>query len=224
MYRWVASVSVVIALGAVLIPSPDRAMGLALEARQAERASSIIVISLVLFVVFAIRPLGLSWRSRVFGVSMGIGLVAVVNLYMSGVSLPTQSMWDVDGVINSAFNCIADLVWVVYFWLPEPQRRFVLLPTTSPFHAWNQISEILGHDPGYVAIGGVPPEAFAPAELDIFERASRNMALAAASPQGAGTQFLNKTHYSVGGRGRSLSASEASERLTSAWKREHEEE
>lgn len=224
IYRWVASISVAIALGAVLIPSPNTGSGFMLAASQVERASGIIVLSLILFVVFAIRPLGLSYRSRVFGVSIGVALASAMHLYQSSISVSTVSMFGIDGAIGSAVGCIADLIWIAYFWLPEPQRKFVLLPTTSPFHAWNQISEILGHDPGYVAIGGVPPEAFAPAELDIFERASRNMALAAASPQGAGTQFLNKTHYSVGGRGRSLSASEASERLTSAWKREHEEE
>jgi len=33
----------------------------------------------------------------------------------------------------------------------------------------------LGDDPGYVAIGGIPPELFAPAELEVMRRASAKM-------------------------------------------------
>jgi hypothetical protein len=67
------------------------------------------------------------------------------------------------------------VIWIYYFAVPEPQRKFILLPTTSPFHRWNQISELLGHDPGYVAIGGIPPDAFAAAEIEVFHRASAKM-------------------------------------------------
>ena len=219
VYRWVASISVAIALGAVLIPSPNTGSGFQVAAMQIERASGIIVLSLVLFVAFAVRPLGLSWRSRIFGTSIGIALASVMNLYISIAPMSGDDMWNLNAAIGMILGCFADLIWIYYFWVPEPKRKFVLLPTTSPFHAWNQISEILGHDPGYVAIGGVPPEAFAPAELDIFERASRNMALADSGGQAAA--FLGTTHYSVNAP-RSLSSSEASERLSSAWRREND--
>jgi hypothetical protein len=33
----------------------------------------------------------------------------------------------------------------------------------------------LGDDPGYVAVGGIPPELFAPAELEVMRRASAKM-------------------------------------------------
>ena len=46
----------------------------------------------------------------------------------------------------------------------------------EPFLRWNQISLVLGDDPGFVAIGGIPPELFAPAELEIMRRASLKMA------------------------------------------------
>ena len=59
-----------------------------------------------------------------------------------------------------------------------------MLPTTSPFLRWNQISEILGDEPGFVAIAGIPPEVFAPAELEIMARASEKMqALSEFSPE-----------------------------------------
>jgi hypothetical protein len=33
----------------------------------------------------------------------------------------------------------------------------------------------LGDDPGFVAVGGIPPELFAPAELEVMRRASAKM-------------------------------------------------
>jgi hypothetical protein len=51
----------------------------------------------------------------------------------------------------------------------------IVLPTTSPFLRWNQISMALGDEPGFVAVGGVHPDIFAPAELEIMRRASLKM-------------------------------------------------
>jgi hypothetical protein len=59
--------------------------------------------------------------------------------------------------------------------LPEPKRRLITLPTTSPFLRWNQISEVLGDNPGVVAIGGLPPDMLAAAEIEVMRRASLKM-------------------------------------------------
>jgi hypothetical protein len=43
----------------------------------------------------------------------------------------------------------------------------------------------LGDDPGFVAIGGIPPEVFAPAEIEIMRRASVKMTTAPTQSEGA---------------------------------------
>ncbi len=176
VYRWTAFVSVALALSALLYKDPVGGNTTAFAAVQFERSTSVIVLSLITFVGFSIRPLGLSARSRVFGLSLGLTFLTLVTLLASGSIFQNPHLFSATVLWYTIANCMALSVWVYYFWVPEPQRRFILLPTTSPFHAWNQISEILGHDPGYVAIAGVPPESFAPAELDIFGKASKNMA------------------------------------------------
>ncbi len=178
MFRWTAAISLAVAVGAALLPSSDLSSGISIAVSQLLRCSGIIVLSLIMFVGFSIRPLGLSIRSRVFGVGAGVGLIAFSNIVQAGYFSRHTGLYSALGRIETVFQCSAELIWIYYFLVQEPQRKFVLLPTTSPFHAWNQISEILGHDPGYVAIGGVPPEAFSAAELDIFGRASANMAVA----------------------------------------------
>jgi hypothetical protein len=77
----------------------------------------------------------------------------------------------VDGVVI----CMVLATWAAYFALPEPKRRIIVLPTTSPFLRWNQISQVLGDNPGFVAVGGMPPELLAPAELEVMQRASLKM-------------------------------------------------
>jgi hypothetical protein len=53
----------------------------------------------------------------------------------------------------------------------------IVLPTTSPFLRWNQISMALGDAPGFVALGPITPDMFAPAELEVMRRASAKMRL-----------------------------------------------
>ncbi len=176
IYRWAAFVSVALAISALLYRDPTIKDTTAFAAVQVQRSSSIIVLSLIVFVGFSLRPLGLSARSRVFGLSVGLTFITLVSLIGSSSFFHQRDLFSTGSTTWTAAQCIALSVWVYYLYVPEPKRRFILLPTTSPFHAWNQISEILGHDPGYVAIAGIPPESFAPAELDIFGKASANMA------------------------------------------------
>jgi hypothetical protein len=141
-----------------------------------ERTQSILTLCLLLFVCFAIRPLGLTYSSRVFGVSLGLGMMAASTLVTSAWIVHFHGVYNTTNNVRSIVTCCVLVVWSAYFALPEPKRRIIVLPTTSPFLRWNQISQVLGDDPGYVAIGGIPPELFAPAELEIMRRASIKMA------------------------------------------------
>ena len=175
VYLWAAAISVVIALQAGAQPNKDFYELFQSLISQLQHASGIITVSLVLFVGMAIQPMGLSIRSRIFGTGVGLFVLSLINTLQSNYFLQPRVLYSTYGLIHTGTNCLVELIWIYYFAVPEPQRRFILLPTTSPFHRWNQISELLGHDPGYVAIGGIPPEAFAAAEIEIFHRASAKM-------------------------------------------------
>ncbi len=194
IYQWAAVVSLALSLSVLL--GTDRKSGDSMVAAtiQLERSSAVMVLSLITFVGLSLRPLGLTARSRVFGLSIGLMSITLFTLLQSGSIFHQNNLFSREGLISTAANCAVLAVWVYYFYVPEPQRRFILLPTTSPFHAWNQISELLGHDPGFVAIAGVPPESFAAAELDIFGKASKNMAKIAAGevpPDRPASYYIN---------------------------------
>ncbi|WP_260472791.1 hypothetical protein [Edaphobacter aggregans] len=175
VFRWVAAISVAVAIGVALTPHLSGVKFMVSMVTQLQQTSSILTLCLLLFVCFAIRPMGLSYRSRIFGVSFGLGFLAAVSLVDSAWLSHNSNLYSTINIINGAAICLTLLIWSAYFTFPEPKRRFIVLPTTSPFLRWNQISMALGDDPGYVAIGGIPPELFAPAELEVMRRASAKM-------------------------------------------------
>ncbi|HEY6412379.1 MAG TPA: hypothetical protein VIX42_01750 [Edaphobacter sp.] len=175
VFRWVAAISIAVAIGVALTPHLSGLKFMVSMVTQLQQTSSILTLCLLLFVCFAIRPMGLSYRSRIFGVSLGLGLMATVSLVDSAWLSHNSNMYSTINIINGVVMCLTLCTWSAYFAFPEPKRRLIVLPTTSPFLRWNQISQALGDDPGYVAVGGIPPELFAPAELEVMRRASAKM-------------------------------------------------
>jgi hypothetical protein len=175
VFRWVGAISVAVAIGVALAPHSSSTKFIVSMVTQLQQTSSILTLCLLLFVCFAIRPMGLSYRSRIFGVSFGLGFLATTELVRSAWLTHFQQMNSTINIINGVAICLTLAVWSLYFAYPEPKRKFILLPTTSPFLRWNQIAQVLGDEPGYVAIGAVSPEVFAPAELEIMARASEKM-------------------------------------------------
>lgn len=190
VFRWVTAISIAVAIGVAAAPHLSRVNFMVAMITQLQQTSSILTLCLLLFVCFAIRPMGLSFRSRIFGVSLGLGFLATISLVNSAwIAHNDSNMYSAFSVINAVALVLTLGTWSVYFAFPEPKRRIIVLPTTSPFLRWNQISMALGDDPGYVAVGGVPPELFAPAELEVMRRASSKMP--AGLESSAGLQSLS---------------------------------
>ena len=175
VYFWAASISLLVALNVAFTPMTPMNDLLQLTVVEYQRATAIITVSLAIFVCIAIRPLGLSLRSRVFGTSLGLVIVAITNAFEANYLLQRRPLFGMHSLIQILFSCLAEIIWIYYFAVKEPKPKFVLLSTTSPFHRWNQIAEQFGQSPGFVAIGGIPPEAFANAEIEVFHRASAKM-------------------------------------------------
>ncbi len=175
IFQWAAAISVILATVLSISPFKSTATLLSHFLTAFQQVSSVITLCLLLFVCFAIRPLGLNLRSRVFGVALGLGLTSTASLAQAAWFSPKGSLYTTANLIAAIGGAMSLLVWSAYFALPEPKRRIIVLPTTSPFLRWNQISEVLGDNPGYVAIAGVPPELFAPAEIEVMIRASIKM-------------------------------------------------
>ena len=175
MFKWAGAISIAIALTIALGPRLDSTSFIIRSVSQLQQTQGILTLCMLLFVCFAIHPMGLSYKSRIFGVSLGLGIMATVNLIQAAWISHSASMMSMYALINSVAICATLAIWCIYFAIPEPARRMIILPTTSPFLRWNQISEVLGDEPGYVALGEVTLDMFAPAELEVMRRASDKM-------------------------------------------------
>ena len=185
VFRWVGAVSLAVATAMATGPQMF-AKGVTTTAAVTELASRfqqgicVLILCLLIFVTFAIRPLGLTFRSHIFGVALGLGVVATAWL-VEAAWYATTTAHDLYSPMYSVTNvgiCLALGIWGMYFALPEPERRMILLPTTSPFFLWNRISEILGDDPGQVAVAGFTPDMLAPAEIEMLTAATSREAAA----------------------------------------------
>jgi hypothetical protein len=177
IFRWVCGVSLALSVGLAVAPHSTGSDYFATLTAQVQQGISVLTLCLLLFVCFAIRYLGLTYRSHIFGVSLGLGIVSTASLiesawYSTGAA---HTLYSPIYLVNAVGACLALLTWGVYFAMPEPERKMVLLPTTSPFFLWNRISEALGDEPGFVAVSGFKPDMLAPAELAVLTAASRRV-------------------------------------------------
>jgi hypothetical protein len=183
VFRWAGAISIAVSIGMAIGPQFSGIKFMIAIVTQMQQTSSILTLCLLLFVCFAIRPMGLTYKSRIFGVSLGLGIMATVNLVHLAWLSNSPQLFSLVNITSGIAACSTMFIWSAYFALPEPKRRLIVLPTTSPFLRWNQISMALGDDPGFVAVGGVPPEIFAPAEIEIMRRASVQMTATMSRPE-----------------------------------------
>lgn len=179
MFRWAGAISIAIAVTIGFGPHVTTTRFIVRAVMQLQQTQSVLTLCMLLFVCFAIHPMGLSYRSRVFGVSLGLGIMATVDLVQAAWMPQSRPMVSLFSIVSSVAVCLTLTIWGAYFALPEPKRRMIVLPTTSPFFRWNQISEVLGDEPGYVALGEISSDMFAPAEVEVMRRAATKMTSAA---------------------------------------------
>ena len=175
MFRWALGISLAVALTMAIGPRVTGADYLTRFIGQLQQTESVLTLCLLLFVCVTISPMGLSVRSRVFGVCLGFGVSATTQLVSSAWFSESLKLASTFSVVTGVAACLSLGIWALYFALPEPKRRIIMLPTTSPFLRWNQISAALGDAPGFVALGTVTQDMFAPAEVEIMRRASAKM-------------------------------------------------
>ena len=153
-FRWVAIISVIISVSSAF-PLKGLGAGLMSFGFQVMRCVSILELCLLAFLALFIHSLGRSFRSMAFGVALGFGVQAAMELILS-VAATRSSVLDVN--INLALQVVITCVlagWMTYFLLPEPEaeREAITLPVSSPLIRWNEIASALGHSTPHVAVG-----------------------------------------------------------------------
>jgi hypothetical protein len=160
-FRWVACLSFVAASAALLTPGGKGYAFLLAIVAQAMRCESIFILSLLLFLMVAAGKLGLSYRSRVFGISFGFGIMAASDLVVSAafLHLGHNMMTSTISVITTSASLLTLTIWSVYFLQPEPARQVLALNSSSPLARWNEVVTAIGSNSGRTPVA-VPANDF----------------------------------------------------------------
>jgi hypothetical protein len=175
LFKWVCSVAVLVTVCIMVVPGHITAERYLSIIGQFEQSIGMLTICLLLFVCFAIRHLGLTYRSHLFGASLGLGMMGALSLALSSWSSThgAPALYSMPYIFESVFRTVTIMVWGGYFLVPEARRELVLLPTTSPYFVWNEISAALGDHPGVVAVSGFTPDSLSPAERLVLGASTR---------------------------------------------------
>jgi hypothetical protein len=133
VFLWVAGICMLLAVGLGFAPHMSGTKYLVAAVEQLQRTQSILTLCIALFVFFAIRSMGLSYRSKVFGVSLGLAIMAINDLVQTVWLRFSPEFHSVYNLANSVVICTILAIWAAYFAMREPTRRDIELSPTSPF-------------------------------------------------------------------------------------------
>ena len=123
LFRWAGLVMLLVAI-VVAVSNPTSPQAPLIQAiLTTQRCVRVIQCGLVLFLLVFSKYLGVSWRQQSFGIALGFGAYAGVELGI--VALRVSGLIDqttVDFVNMSAYNC-ALAVWLVYVVCKNPSRE-----------------------------------------------------------------------------------------------------
>jgi hypothetical protein len=105
-------------------------------------------VSLMSMLIAAAPRLGLSFRTRILGLSLGLCLFGIMDFvsltaWMAG----SQGQWGGLSVISEVVVDATLAMWIVYFLLPDQKRGALRLNSSSTLMRWNDIVNQLGIGP-----------------------------------------------------------------------------
>jgi hypothetical protein len=152
-FRWAGVISVIVALATSIFPMHFNFTVLPVLASQLMHGVSILELCLLAFLAMSVQALGLSIRSRVFGLGLGFCMLSAMEFVSSLLEVRHPSLFSTSNGIAQIVTTIVLLTWAGYFLVNEPMRRPVMLPVTSPLLRLNEIAMALGSPPAQIAVG-----------------------------------------------------------------------
>jgi hypothetical protein len=135
----VAVVGLIVLAGGVIYAQSGNAKSIAHAVLLAEEAARIVEVGLIMFLFLSSSAFGLHWRQNVFGMALGLGMFAAVELVtvtmIGHVSPATERLFNLaHGVSFSA----SLLIWLGYLLAPERAATPVEVPKQAQLEQWNQ--------------------------------------------------------------------------------------
>jgi hypothetical protein len=123
LFKWAGLVMLLVA-GVVAAASPVSQDGPLVQAvLTVQRCVRVIQCGLVLFLLLFSRYLGVSWRQKSFGIALGFGAFASVELFLVAFLAATHVNERACAIVNMIAYNLSILVWFGYMWAKEKARE-----------------------------------------------------------------------------------------------------
>ncbi len=119
-------------------------------------------VGLLLLLFVGSQQIGLSPRSKAFGIALGMGIASASNLMFISVfpAFGAHHRLELNSAHSGVF-VITALLWVAYFARPTPEVKLVPLAAASPLSRWNEAALAFGYK-GAKVLYPQSPEPFMP--------------------------------------------------------------
>jgi hypothetical protein len=151
VFRWVAVVSVALSVLPAIVPLISRSQPLEITMLQAVRCVSVLEFCLLAFILLAAQALDFTWRSPIVGITLGFGVLAVVDTVCFMFLLRPGSHLVLWVLVRQTGSAIAAAIWLGYLLLPESNRAGVS-QKSSQLQRWNEIAVALGKPVPHVTL------------------------------------------------------------------------
>jgi hypothetical protein len=156
-FRWVALTSVLISLAMAVYPMTQNKDWLVAATSATMRCMSILELCLLVFVLVSMQTLKLSPKSREFGASLGLGVIAAADLFGSAFAFGHSTLASVAAYGSQIVVTVGSAVWMLYFLRPAiEQDEIFAVPASSPLQRWNEIAQALTHSAPQVTLSPAP--------------------------------------------------------------------
>jgi hypothetical protein len=135
----VAVVALVVLACAVYYAESGNARGFARGIMLAEEAARIVELGVIMFLFLSSSAFGLHWRQNEFGIALGLGTCAAVELF--NVTLMThvsQEAAQIFSLLRSFSFNLSLLIWLGYLLVPERATSSAEIPKRDQLEQWNQ--------------------------------------------------------------------------------------
>jgi hypothetical protein len=170
VFRWVAIASLLVTATTLtsITFGPQALVQIGL---QMMRCVGTAELCLLAFLVLSMKAIGLSPRSRPFGMALGLGMMAAADSIESTMAAMHLTMSPAMQIIFECTSVLTLGLWIAYSALPEPARKPITVAVNSAIYKWDQIATALGHRGTQVALPPTAPSFFLVDVEKVVERA-----------------------------------------------------
>jgi hypothetical protein len=148
LFRWAGLVMLMVAGVVAASSNGTNQEPLAAGILTLQRSVRVVQVGLVLFLLVFSRYLGISWKQKSFGVALGLGTYAGVELLLVALNATYSSAHyqNMSSIVNMAAYNVAILTWIGYALAPEQERLAV--PVNVQSRRWELGLSDLQHPAG----------------------------------------------------------------------------